>query len=134
MLPDELLRELHDLGVVRRQAARVLVADRRDGRLRHPEPARAARLGAPHVDRIELPRDRHRGEHPHAHVERAFEADEGAEMGDALGQLWTVEKHRERSLERTAALDDRVHDRVILGGHLVLARDRSEPRHAISLR
>src|SRR5512137_1183641 len=38
MLADELSRELHDLGVLRRDAARVFLSDGRDGGLRHAEP------------------------------------------------------------------------------------------------
>src|SRR6266478_7704025 len=38
MLVDELPRELHDLGVLRRDAARVFLANSRDGGLRHAEP------------------------------------------------------------------------------------------------
>ena len=107
----------------------VVLANRRDGRLRHAELARSARLGAPHVDGVELAGDGHRGEHPHAHVERALEADEGAEVGQTAGQLRAVQEHRERALQRPAALDDAVHDRVVLGGHLVLAGDRRQPCH-----
>jgi hypothetical protein len=47
-------------------------------------------------------------------------------MRDAAGQLRAVQEHRERALERAAALDDGVHDGVVLGGHLVLAGDGSQ--------
>src|SRR2546430_15918801 len=50
-------------------------------------------------------------------------------MGNASGQLRTVEEHRERPLKRATALDDGVHDRLVLGGHLVPARDGRQPRH-----
>ncbi len=101
----------------------MFLANGRDGGLRHAEPPGATRLRAPHVDRVELPRHGHRREHAHPHVERAFEADEGAQMREAASQLRAVEEHRERPLQRATALDDAVHDRVVLGSDLVLAGD-----------
>jgi hypothetical protein len=86
-------------------------------------------LSAPDIDRFELTRDGHRGEHSSSHVKRALEAHEGAEMGDTAGQLRTVEKHRKRPLNGAAALGDGVHDRVVLCRNLFLARDRLQSWH-----
>src|SRR5712691_13120261 len=130
VLLEELLRELDDLGILWRHAARVLLTDGRDGRLRHALPACTARLRAPYIDRLELPGGRHRGEHPHPHIERALEADKGPEMRDAASEFRTVEEHREWSLKRAPAPYDGVHDGVVLGGHLVLAGDGSKPCHS----
>src|SRR5262249_14872994 len=103
--------------------------DGRDGRLWHAQPACAARLRAPHIDRLELPCGRHRGEHAHPHIERALEADKGSEMRDATGNFWTVKEHRKGSLKRTPAPHDGIHDGVVLGSHLVLAGDGSKSGH-----
>src|SRR5256886_2926589 len=129
VLAYEVPRELDDLRVLGGNDARVPVANGRDRRLRDAELARLARLGTPDIDRVELARDRHRGHDAHAHVERALEADERAQMREAAGQLGGVQEHRERALERAAALDDALDDRVILLRHLSLARDGSQPCH-----
>src|SRR6516164_3165803 len=89
----------------------------------NPSSPSATGLRSPDIDRFELTGDGHRGEHAHSHVERAFEADVGAEMGEAAGQFRRVEEHRERPLKRAAALDYRVENRMVLGSDLILARD-----------
>jgi hypothetical protein len=45
-----------------------------------------------------------------------------------------MEQHRERPLDRAAALDYAIHDRVVLGGDLVLAGDRGQPDHGSPFR
>ena len=107
----------------------MILADRRDRRLRHPELARAARLRAPHVERLELTGDRHRGEDTDPHVQRALEPDEGPEMREPAGQLGAVQEHRERPLERAPALHDRVDGGVVLRRDLALAGDRRQAGH-----
>src|SRR5262245_3596771 len=118
---DELQREIDDLGVLRWDATSVLLPDGCDRRLRHALAAGAASLGAPHVDGIEFAGRRHGCEDAHAHVKRALEAYERPQMGYAAGELRRVEEHREGTLQRPPAADDRVDDRVVLGGYLVLA-------------
>src|SRR2546429_5268899 len=61
-----------------------------------------------------------RSQYPHALVERAFEPDEGPQVGDAAGQLRAVEEHREWPLQRASARNDGVDDRTVLRGHLEL--------------
>src|SRR5215469_17180992 len=78
MPAQQLAREIDDLGVFRRDAARVVLADCRDRLLRHAETARAAGLRAPDIDRLEFARDRHCRQDTHAHIERALETDIGA--------------------------------------------------------
>src|SRR5262244_2458850 len=107
----------------------MVLADRVDSLLWHAETAGAAGLRPPDVDRLEFARHRHCRQYAHAHVERALEADIGAEMGKAPGQLRRMQEHRERSLHRAAARDNRVEDRLVLGRNLVLAGDRLEPCH-----
>src|SRR5437867_4346320 len=83
--------------------------------------------------RLQLTGHGHGGENPHPHVERALEPDEGAEMRQTAGQLGAVQEHRERALERAAARDDRVDDRLVLGSDLVLAGDWGQPCHGFLL-
>src|SRR2546427_3089847 len=133
VLAHELSRELDDLRVLGRNAAAVVLANGRDGGLRHSHSASAAGLRAPDIDRLQLARHGHGGEDAHAHVERALEPYKGAEMRQAAGQLRTMQEHREGSLERAPARDDRVDDRLVLGSNLVLVGDRCQPCHEFLL-
>jgi hypothetical protein len=51
-------------------------------------------------------------------------------MRDAARELRTVEEHREWPLQRPSAPHDGIHNRVVLGGHLVLTGDGSQPCHS----
>ena len=82
----------------------------------HAEPARAAGLRAPDINRLEFARDRHRRQHPHPHVERAFKPNKRAEMREAAGEFRAVQEHRKRALQRAAARHDAVDDRAVLAG------------------
>ena len=110
----------------------MVLADRGDRGLRHVEPPGAAGLRAPDIDRLELARDRHRREHAHLHVERALEPHIGAEIGDPAGDLRRMQKHREGTLHRAAARDDRVEGVAVFRGDLVLAGDRWKSCHLVS--
>jgi hypothetical protein len=50
-------------------------------------------------------------------------------MRQPPGQFRRVEEHRERPLNRAAALDDGIKNRMVFSGDLILARDRWESRH-----
>jgi len=132
MLAHELAREVHDLRVFGRDAARVLLADGRDGRLGHTEPPGATRLGAHTYTASSSRATVMAASARNPHVERAFEADEGAQVREAAAQLRAVEEHRERPLQRAAALDDAVNDGVILRSDLLLAGDGWQPCHVWS--
>src|SRR4029453_18103342 len=94
-----------------------------------PLSALLAGLGAPHVDAVEFPRDRHRREHAHAMVELALEAHVTTQLLEVAGDWWTMHEHRERPVYTTTALDDSVKNRMVLGGDLVFAGDGSQPCH-----
>jgi len=55
-------------------------------------------------------------------------------MSEAAGQFRRVKEHRERPLNRAAALDDGIESRTVLGADLILARDGRESRHDDILR
>src|SRR5262245_60645445 len=129
VIPHETLREVDDLGILGRHAAGVPLANRRYGGLGYALTPRTSRLCAPYVHRVELASYGHRREDAHAHVEAAFETHVGSQVRHALGQLGSVEEHRERALQAAAALDDAVDDGVGVGRHLVLAGDGSQSRH-----
>ena len=64
-----------------------------------------------------------------SHVEGALEPDERAGVGHAARELRAVREHRERALQRAAALDELIHDGLVLGGYLRRAGDGRQSCH-----
>ena len=60
-----------------------------------------------------------------ARVELSGEAHIAAEADEMNGQLRTMHEHSERPADRTTARDQGIHDRMVFGGHLILAGNGS---------